>query len=121
MKTRVAVASGLAAALALLGFSTSVRGSISGFGDNGAGWTLNSTTANKPVIVADHLLITQNGEFSVAKSAWCNTSQSISGEWVARFTVRRSAPLSGTYADGCAFVIQANGLKALGGCGVPLG
>src|SRR4030095_7411893 len=100
MNVRVSVG----AVLALLVFSVSVRGNISGFGDNGSGWTLNSTTADNPVIAADHLLITQNGEFSAAKSAWFNIAQPLSGAWVARFTVRRSAPVGGAdFAHGCAF------------------
>ena len=105
------------------GFLELVHGAVTGFGDNGAGWTGNNAGGTPPVFSADRLTIIQNGEQDTAKSAWFQTPQSITGGFSARFTLRR-ANTGGPFArEGAAFVIQSSaaGTAALGGSGAGLG
>ena len=104
-------------------FAGPLRADVTGFGDNGAGWTRNNAGGTPPVFAADRLTIIQNGEQDTAKSAWFQTPQSITGGFSARFTLRR-ANTGGPFArEGAAFVIQASaaGTAALGGSGAGLG
>jgi autotransporter-associated beta strand protein len=92
-----------------------LNGSVAGFGGNGSGWTLTDSTGGYPVRVAGNLatLTTQSGY--EANALWYDTPLPVAGgPWTARFTYTN---VSGGGADGGAFVIQTNGLHALGNAG----
>jgi hypothetical protein len=98
---------------------------ITGFTQAGVGpndYTLNgnleATNAGRPAIVGGELLLTSaaNGE---ATSAWYNTPQAL-GNFTASFTYNFITGTP-TPADGFAFVLQNDGLTALGGGGGALG
>ena len=93
------------------------RGDINGFGNSGAGFTLNSgTTINSGTATLT------NGGANEASSVFYNTPQSIAGSFTATFTYQESASLIAT-GGGVAFVIQddARGTVAVGQSGTMLG
>ena len=90
--------------------------SLSGFGDSGTGWTLNGG----PSIASDVLTITDSNN-NEARSAYFNTAQPIfagSSGFTASFTYTNGGNKT---ADGAAFVLQNQGLNAVGNGGGGLG
>ena len=63
------------------------RGDITGFGDNGAGWTGNHAGGTAPVFAGDRLTIIQNGEQNTAKSAWFQTPQNVTTGFIAMLEI----------------------------------
>jgi autotransporter-associated beta strand protein len=105
--------------LQLLGSPQSGAGStISGFGGNGAGWTLNSSNGTKATIVNDVLTLTFAGT-NEARSAFLNQLQPVAA-FNASFTYQETTGTSGV-ADGVALVWQNSGPTARGTTGGGLG
>ncbi len=97
---------------------------MSGFGGNGAGWTVNNAGITSTPIAGDVLTLT-DGANNEARSAFFNTPVAIhSGNagFVATFTYQMSGG-AGNPADGAAFILQNDprGATALGGGGGALG
>ncbi|MES2789351.1 MAG: hypothetical protein V4719_07000 [Planctomycetota bacterium] len=90
--------------------------SVSGFGSNGTGWTLNNN--GTAATISDDVLTLTDGGGSEARSAWLNTPV-LTNSFVATFIYTGSA----NGGDGLAFVLQndADGTAALGGSGGGLG
>jgi autotransporter-associated beta strand protein len=96
-------------------------GSLSGFGGNGAGWTLNGGPT-----VSNNVLTLTDGNRTEARSAFLNTPVPVNVPFVTSFTFASSAgvnSLNGFLADGVCFVLQNDnrGPNALGGQGGQLG
>jgi autotransporter-associated beta strand protein len=89
---------------------------ISGFGTNGAGWTLKNT-GNSAVGVNNNVAtLTYNALGNTATALWYDTPLPLAGStpWTASFTYNDS---SGSGADGTCFVLQTAGTNALGAGG----
>jgi len=90
---------------------------ISGFGDNGDGWTVNSNNEIFSTPIASDVLTLTDGGSDQARSAWFSTPVS-TDSFTASFTYQAGGSRS---ADGVAFVFQNEGLDALGANGGALG
>ena len=105
-------------------FPQAARAQVSGFG-NGSGFTLNTNGNGTPNISNDVLTITTGGgaldaaadDNGQANSVYFNTKQSISA-WTASFVYQ---DVTGGGADGFTFVLQNQGVNALGLAGGALG
>jgi hypothetical protein len=106
--------------LTLLSSQSSPAVEISGFGGDGTGWTLNggATVVNNVLCLTDAALAVNNPE---ARSAFFNNQEYITSFQV-QFTYQ-ATDLGGVGpgADGVAFVLQKQGLTALGNGGLDLG
>src|SRR5882724_1431106 len=107
----------------------SVRADIVGFGENGAGWTLNGHdffgTPSLPIISGNVLYITEVTNAYRARSVFFNTPQPI-GNFTATFTYQNLTAVGtggqpGNPGDGIVFAIQNQGASAVGGCCGQLG
>ena len=105
------------ATLTLVLFAPAVRAGIVGFND-GVGWTGNNNGTGGPAF-SGSLTLTDGG-FNEARSAFYNTAQSI-GNWSATFTYQAVLPSGIGLADGVTFMLQNQGLTALGSTGGGLG
>ena len=93
--------------------------SLSGFGTNGAGWTVNqSGSFTSTAIASDVLTLTDNNALNQARTAFYNTQVPVSTAFTASFTYTAGGS---KLADGIAFVLQDKGVTALGGSGGSLG
>jgi len=93
-----------------------------GFGGNGAGWTVNQSpnTGEGPDISGNVLHLT-HGDSYEGGSAFYNTPQNVNA-FTASFTYHNATPYDGyDPADGMVFVLQNQGLSAVGGYGLNLG
>jgi Bacterial lectin len=95
------------------------RADITGF-DNGTGFTPNSSPSGVLTISGGTATLTNNNNFE-ATSLYYDTPQSISSGFQASFTYQATAGNSFALADGTTFVLQNQGLNALGGSGSGLG
>ena len=87
----------------------------SGFGGNGSGWNVNDSTGGYPVSVSGDAATLTTANNSEANAIWLDRPLAVvGGPWTAKFTYTN---LSGDGADGGAFVLQTNGLGALGNNG----
>ena len=114
---RCAWVSRVLATLTLVLFAPAVRAGIVGFND-GVGWTGNNNGTGGPAF-SGSLTLTDGG-FNEARSAFYNTAQSI-GNWSATFTYQAVLPSGIGLADGVTFMLQNQGLTALGSTGGGLG
>jgi hypothetical protein len=105
------LASGLAAPAAQ-------AGQINGF-NNGVGWTGNNNGTGGPAFTATTLTLT-DGNLVEARSAFFNAAQEIR-TFSAEFTYQATQPGGEGLADGATFVLQTQGLSALGSQGDALG
>ena len=82
--------------------------SISGFGINGAGWSLANGAGAKPVIANDVMTLTTSTNSSSYNEFWNSTPISGLGTtpWTASFTYTN---LTGTLTDGFSFLVQTKG------------
>jgi hypothetical protein len=88
--------------------------------DNGANYTLNNNGTGGPTVSGGTATLTDNG-FNEARSLYYNTPQDISGGFQAAFTYRATGGGGVGLADGITFVLQNQGLHALGAAGGNLG
>ncbi len=109
---------GILATLALVLLAPAVRAGIVGF-NNGGGWTGNNNGTGGPTFTTSTLTLTDGGT-GEARSAFYNTAQSI-GNWSATFTYQATQPGGFALADGVTFMLQNQGLTALGSGGGGLG
>lgn len=118
-------------ALAAVNFSAGVvRAQIVGFG-NGSNFTLNGydqptgqaiTNANDPPTISSGILTITTSAAGEGRSAFYNTPQSVAGftaSFIYQDNLTGESPLG--VADGFAFVVQNEGLTAVGGSGSGLG
>ena len=91
------------------------RADIAGF-NNGTGFTLNGG----PTISGGTATLTDNNTFE-ARSLYYDTPQNISGGFQASFIYQATGGNSFALADGTTFVLQNQGLNALGDSGSDLG
>ena len=91
------------------------RADITGF-NNGVGFTLNGG----PTISGGTATLTDNNVFE-ARSLYYDTPQSITGGFQASFIYQATGGNDFALADGTTFVLQNQGLTALGGSGSGLG
>jgi autotransporter-associated beta strand protein len=92
-----------------------LNGGIVGLGGSGSGWTLNDSTGGYPVTVAGNVATLTAANNSEANAMWYNRPVPVVGApWTASFTYTNA---TGNGADGGAFVLQTNGLNALGNSG----
>lgn len=107
-----------AASGATLRVGTNGQSAVSGFGGGfGAGanqWTQNNNGIFTPVINGNSLQLT-SAAGNESTSAYFNTPVSVAGGFTASYT------FTGGTADGVAFVLQNQGLTALGGAGGGIG
>ena len=89
---------------------TAVSGFGGGFGVGANQWTQNNNGVFAPVISGSTLQLT-SAAGNEATSAYFNTPVSVAGGFTASYT------FTGGTADGVAFVLQNQGLSALGGAG----
>jgi hypothetical protein len=111
-------ARGVLATLALVLLTPAARAGIVGF-NNGSGWTANHSDPGAPTFTSNTLTLTDGGP-GEARSAFFNTPQAI-GNWSASFTYQATQPGGLGLADGATFILQNQGLKALGSFGGGLG
>jgi hypothetical protein len=102
--------------LAATGSIINAQTVISGFGNNGTGWTTNLVGDSATFIAADVLTLTDNNS-NQARSAWFNTPVS-TGSFMASFVYQASGDRA---ADGVTFAFQNQGVHALGSEGGSLG
>jgi hypothetical protein len=91
--------------------------------DDGANYTLNTLNNNGmggPTVSGGTATLTDNS-FDEARSLYYNTPQDISGGFRAAFTYRATGGGGLGLADGITFVLQDQGLHALGAAGAGLG
>jgi hypothetical protein len=96
--------------LALVVVAPTAQADILGF-NNGVGWTANNNGSG-PTFTATTLTITDGGFFEL-RSAYNNTPQSIT-QFNASFTYQATSPGGIGLADGTTFILQNQGLNALG-------
>jgi hypothetical protein len=108
----------IAVVAAGLGTPALAGGGINGF-NNGVGWTGNNNGTGGPAFTASTLTLTDGG-VGEARSAFYNTTQSI-GLFSVEFTYQASMPGGQSLADGATFILQTQGLSALGNPGGDLG
>jgi hypothetical protein len=109
---------GLVAAVALLWLAPAVQAGTTGF-NNGTGWSSNSFGSGSAAFTTSTLTLTDGG-FGEARSAYFNTAQPVAN-WSALFTYTASGPGGLGLADGVSFILQNQGLTAVGGGGSGLG
>jgi len=83
--------------------------SISGFGSNGAGWSLANGGGSRATVANDVLNLTTSGSTGPYNELWNNTPISGLGTtpWTASFTYTNQ---SATLTDGFSFVVQTKGI-----------
>ena len=108
--------------MSAVGFVANGICGITGFGGNGSGWTVNQApdTGEEPTISGNVLHLTHGKEYE-GGSVFFNTPQYVNA-FTASFTYHNSTPYD-YYdpADGFAFVLQDQGLRAVGEYGLNLG
>jgi len=93
-------------------------GGINGF-NNGTNWTGNSNNTGGPTFSPTTLTLT-DGNLNEARSAFYDTAQPI-GNFTAVYTYQATQPGGVGLADGATFILQTQGLTALGDLGSALG
>jgi hypothetical protein len=102
----------------LAALSPATRADITGF-SNGTNWTANNNGTGGPSFTSTTLTLTDGGA-NEARSAYYDTPQLIA-RFSASFIYQATNPVNGGVADGVAFVLQNQGLNALGAIGGSLG
>jgi fibronectin-binding autotransporter adhesin len=96
---------------------------VTGFGPagDGTGWTVNDVANIKTAAFTSNVLTLTDANNSEARSAYLNIPVPVSAQFTANFTYQAPGATRGNVADGWAFVLQNQGVNALGAPGGALG